>query len=78
MERATMIYPEPKFIKKDGSLTAYSLACGYVETLGDGWQLFQDGCYHLRRSNEDWLTFSTITQARKAYAKIKKESRDPK
>ena len=70
-----MIYPEPKFHNKDGSLTAYSLACGYVEILGDGWQLFQDGCYHLRRSNQEWLTFSKLTEARKAYAAIKKESK---
>lgn len=68
-----MKYPEPKFHNKDGSLTAYALACGYVQTLGNGWKLFQDGCYHLRRSNEEWLTFSSLTQARQAYKLIKKE-----
>jgi hypothetical protein len=69
-----MNYPEPKFHNKDGSLTAYALACGYVQVLEEGWQLFQDGCYHLRRSNEEWLTFSSLTQARQAYKLIKKES----
>ena len=68
-----MNYPEPKFQNKDGSLTAYSLACGYVQTLENGWQLFQDGCYHLRRSSEEWLTFESLTQARQAYKLIKKE-----
>jgi hypothetical protein len=67
-----MLYPEPKFKNKDGSLTAYSLACGYVETLANDWQLFKDGCYHLRRTNEEWLTFAKLTDARNAYKKLTK------
>jgi hypothetical protein len=65
-------YKEPKFYRADGKLTAYSFACGYVETMGDGWKLFKDGCFHLRRSHAEWLTFGTITEARKAFAEIKR------
>ena len=70
-----MEYPEPKFVNKDGTLTAYSLACGYVQALEDGWELFQDGCYHLRRSSEEWLTFSSLTKARQTYKTIRRESK---
>ena len=65
-------YKEPKFHNKDGSLTAYSLACGYVQILGDGWKLYKDGCYHLQRSNTEWHTFSSLTKARKTYKQLMK------
>lgn len=66
-----MEYPTPKFINKDGSLTAYSLACGYVQHLGNGWKLYQDGCYHVHRSVNEWHTFSKLTEARKFATKLK-------
>jgi len=65
-------YKEPKFYRADGKLTAYSFACGYVETMGDGWKLYRDGCYHLRRSNKEWLTFATVNEARKAFTEIRR------
>jgi hypothetical protein len=67
-----MQYKEPKFINKDGSLTAYSLACGYVQVLEDNWKLYQDGCYHLHKDVNNWLTFSKLTDARKAAKLISK------
>jgi hypothetical protein len=69
-----MIYPEPQFYNIDGSLTAYSLACGYVQDIGNGWKLYRDGCYHLHKDIDNWLTFSKLTDARKAARLIIKES----
>lgn len=63
-----MIYKEPKFINKDGSLTAYSLACGYVQDLGNEWKLYKDGCYHVHRTVNEWHTFASLTEARKVAA----------
>jgi hypothetical protein len=67
-----MRYPEPKFKNKDGSLTAYSFACGYVQDIGNGWQLYKDGCYHLQRSNTEWLTFGSLTEARRIAKQLMK------
>jgi hypothetical protein len=55
---------------KDGHLSAYGLACGYIQTAANGWQLFHDGCYHVRRSAEEWLTFSSLTKARKTFKQL--------
>jgi len=55
-----------KFRNKDGSLTRYSFACGYVEVGRDGWRLYRDGCcYHVKRSFNEWFTFDGLTEARK-------------
>jgi hypothetical protein len=62
----------PKFYTTKGMLTSYALACGYVEMLDNGWKLYRDGCFHLQRSNRDWLTFATLKEAHAAYAVIKK------
>ena len=41
------------FYRKDGTLTAYALACGYVqkfesEISGETVELYKDGVYHVR------------------------------
>lgn len=77
----------PNFMNKDGSLTAYSLACGYREScvrLGAAGkeldtQLFRDGCYHvltLDRSTyyRRWESFRLLSEARRAYHQHKKLS----
>lgn len=67
-------YKDPKFYTTTGKLTAYALACGYVEVYENGWKLFRDGCYHLRRSRNygEWLTFATLKEAQKAYTEVKR------
>ena len=69
---------KPKFYNKNGTLTAYALACGYIEELGE-WQLYRDGCFHVRKSgfylgngSVEWHTFSTLTEARQALKKLAK------
>jgi hypothetical protein len=53
-----------KFENKDGTLTAYAFACGYVQRKGE-YKLFEDGCFHVQGLGI-WQTFSTLTEARKA------------
>lgn len=65
-------YKTPKFYTATGKLTSYALACGYVERLDNGWKLYRDGCFHLQRSNREWLTFATLKEAQRAYADIKR------
>ena len=67
----------PRFYTKDGWLTPYALACGYVEQKDYGLiriTLFQDGgCYHVRAYDHDqkirrfWEVFRTLTAARRYY-----------
>lgn len=59
-------------LNKDGSLTAYAFACGYVEEKGN-YKLFKDGCFHIQGAGL-WLTFSTLTEARKAFRKLSKHT----
>jgi len=75
----------PNFTNKDGSLTAYSLACGYREScvrLGTAGgeletQLFRDGCYHVLTVDRTthyrhWESFRLLSDARRAYCRHKK------
>ena len=70
-----------KFRNNDGSLTAYALACGYVqfERVNGGRFVVRlsggggSGCYHVQVWDEKlslgmaaWETFDTLTEARKA------------
>ena len=55
----------PKFRNKDGSLTAYSFACGYIEERNDC-QLYKDGCWHVKGRGK-WECFDTLTEARKFF-----------
>ncbi len=68
----------PKFYRKDGLLTAYALACGYVETYDRGAlssRLYKSiGIYIVTtRDLINWKLkeeiFSSLSEARKAYAK---------
>lgn len=65
------------FYTKDGWLTSYALACGYVEQKDYGpvriTLFFEHGCYHVRAYDHDqkvrlfWETFRTLTEARRYY-----------
>jgi hypothetical protein len=55
-----------EFKNKNGTLTVYAFACGYVETKGD-YRLFKDGVWHIQGKGI-WQTFSTLTEARKGLA----------
>lgn len=70
---------DPKFNNKDGSLTRYAFACGYVEQHDNKESncrtvLWLDcGVYHVRSHQFNgagriaWETFYTVKEARKAY-----------
>ena len=68
-----------KFRNRDGSHTAYALACGYIQQAfvdPREVQLYHDGYYHVRvflRSDVferlAWDSFPTLGEARKSYAK---------
>jgi len=75
-----------KFKNKDGSLTLYSLACGYLQQkkLHDDTiivELSLDGCFHIKvykdcglnRESLLWDCYDTLTEARKAYRQAIKE-----
>lgn len=70
----------PRFYTKDGWLTPYALACGYVEQKYYGQiriSLYQDspgsGLYHVRAYDYErhaqcfWEVFETLTDARRHY-----------
>lgn len=70
----------PRFQNKDGSLTPYAFACGYIQTNIPNWadaphkpfvELFRDGVWHVKRylNNERtfWECYDTLTDARKAF-----------
>lgn len=62
-----------KFYTANGKLSAYAFACGYIQK-NNGWSLFKDGCWHVRRSNTEWLTFSTLTEARRKFWQLSKDN----
>ena len=56
-------------------LTAYALACGYVERKGEGDNRTvldrENGCYHVKgftNGKHFWESFGTLTAARKFYS----------
>lgn len=73
----------PAFKNKDGTLTVYALACGYVEEFNGEFQsvrLWLEGVYHVRRSyigksyargysRSSWESFESLSEARKFYRK---------
>jgi hypothetical protein len=65
------IYSDPIFTLANGDLSAYAFACGYVQDR-NGWQLFKDGCYHVRRSRDEWATYSSLSEARLAQRRLAK------
>ena len=62
---------DPKFKNKSGTLTPYAFACGHIETR-NGWKLFKDGCWHVRRSFKEWEAFDTLKEARAYFSKVAK------
>lgn len=68
-------------IERNGKITPYGLACGYVEQYEGatyGVRLWQEGCYHVRVHHtsgyvgyiqDSWESFGTLTEARRAYVK---------
>lgn len=65
-----------RFRNKNGSLTMYAFACGYIETKtskGVDLSLFRDGVWHVQARSDDkgrfiWECFDTLTQARKFFS----------
>jgi len=71
-----------KLQTKRGNLSAYALSCGYVERIEDGCIVIQlsheHGIYHVKKKViegkwQEWQSFDTLAQARKALSKIKRE-----
>jgi hypothetical protein len=56
------------FYRKDGKLTAYAFACGYVERVY-AFKIYKDGVYHLQNEITGlWDSFATIQEARQQLA----------
>ena len=83
------MFSEPKFYNNNGELTAYALACGYIEIAGDyklnshSWAILyhEHGHYHVKYSvNEDmgyterW-DFTTLAVARKYFRQVSRQVR---
>jgi len=71
----------PKFYNKNGTLTAYALACGYVETRplqteNGEVRLFRDGVvWHVQARDDNrgrfvWECFDLLTRARAFFRKV--------
>ena len=65
-----------KLHNKNGTLTTYGFACGYIEekTLLNGFrvQLYRDGCWHVRKFDKEnarlvWECPLLLTDARKLF-----------
>ena len=72
-----------RFYLKNGDLSLYSLACGYLQQFSAGERMVElslDGCYHVKtykeekehRSRLTWDCFDTLGEARKVYSSIKR------
>lgn len=57
---------DPQFKYKNGSLTPYAFACGYSEER-NGWKLWKDGSWHVRRSFHEWESYDAFREAREAF-----------
>lgn len=81
----------PKFCTKDGYLTAYAMACGYLETnlnysneeFGKRIYIEMDcGVYHVKGYDHNehcslgWQCFDNIKDARKAFNMLCRENGD--
>jgi hypothetical protein len=74
---------ENKFRNKNGSLTVYAFACGYIETSREGVQLLKDGCWHVKfhdseKGIHEWESFTHLTEARKGFSKMRKQIKSKK
>lgn len=70
-----------KMKNKNGTLTAYAFACGYIETRpiqapGGEVRLFLDGaCWHVQARDDNrgiftWESFDLLTHARVFFSKL--------
>lgn len=74
----------PRFRTKSGQLTAYSFACGYVQTAklpnGAEVQLYHEGaCFHCRAFGPDgnriaWESATGLGNAQRLFRKLKTEA----
>ena len=75
---------QPKFHNKNGTLTAYAFACGYIErkeTENLRLDLWREGaCWHVRANDFDaancrlfWESFDLLTEARKFFNAQKRQ-----
>jgi hypothetical protein len=62
------------FKNKNGDLSAYSFACGYIQEKQTGKgnvELYKDGNFHVRIFNDSerisWDCFDSLMEARKAF-----------
>lgn len=81
---------DPKFRNKDGSLTVYAFACGYIEKefgedyKGSNWvELYLDGLWHVRGFSEGvrfWYSFDmgNLRKARQLYRRLRSLKRKGK
>lgn len=63
---------------KDGRISAYGFACGYIEAVENGYKratiLMEHGVYHVQWKLDDgWATFDALADAREEYDKVSKE-----
>lgn len=67
-----------KFRNKDGSLTRYALACGYVEEEA-GVKLYGDGAVYQVKgwicNKLEWESYDELTPAKKAFKKMVKRAK---
>lgn len=75
---------DPKFYLKNGDLTAYAFACGYIQFASitgkeiDKWdngkELYKDGNFQVKQYKDGkrvlWQSFDRLGEARKAYRSI--------
>lgn len=70
-----------QFKNKNGTLTAYAFACGYIETkplpaIGGEVRLFREGaCWHVQARDDSrgrflWEFFDKLTPARSFFSKV--------
>lgn len=76
---------DPKFYNKDGSLTVYALACGYIQW----WSVdtikvklwMEASTFHVSSRDEnssepaDWVVYESLTTARAAFRNRVREAR---
>jgi len=68
-----------KFKNKNGSLTMYAFACGYIQSSKEGVRLYKDGCWHVTGEVENgWQCFDTLSEARKGFSQMRKEVKNLK
>lgn len=67
-----------KLRNKDGSLSMYAFACGYIE-VSNGVTLFKDGCWHVRwwrDGSRHWESFDLYREARNCFRDTVKEMKN--